>query len=175
LDGKKCVLASHLTSIEESKELKQMLDSAMDISSEEERILCRISEIVYFALGLDYKKIGVAYCVDLSEPAEIFSQVLRRFFKVFSVCCKIGGQMSTDPVEMRTKKIACNPRGQAEILNEIGVDLNIIIGLCIGSDCIFSKLSDAPVTTLFVKDKSLANNPIGAVYSDYYLQEVSNS
>lgn len=175
LDGKKCALASQLAFIEESKESKQILDSAMDISLEEERTLCRISEIVYFALGLDYKKIGVAYCVDLSEPAEIFVQVLRRFFEVFPVCCKIGGQMLADPVETRTKKIACNPKGQAEVLNNIGVDLNIIIGLCIGADCIFSKLSDAPVTTLFVKDKSLANNPIGAVYSDYYLQEVSNS
>jgi uncharacterized metal-binding protein len=40
-----------------------------------------------------------------------------------------------------------------------------------GADCIFSRFSDAPVTTLFVKDRSLANNPIGAVYSDYYLKE----
>jgi uncharacterized metal-binding protein len=175
LEGRKCVLASQLESAEESNELKQMLDSTMDISLEEERTLCRVSEIVYFALGLNCKKIGVAYCVDLLEPAEIFTQVMRRFFEVFPVCCKIGGQLLADPVEMKTKKIACNPKGQAEVLNKIGVDLNIIIGLCIGADCIFSKLSDAPVTTLFVKDKSLANNPIGAVYSDYYLQEVSNS
>jgi uncharacterized metal-binding protein len=175
LEGKKCALASKLTSIEESKESKQMLESAMDISLEEERILCRVSEVVYFALGLNCKKIGVAYCVDLSEPAEIFTQVMRRFFKVYPVCCKIGGNMLKDPAEMRMRKISCNPIGQAEILNNIGVDLNIIIGLCIGADCIFSKMSNAPVTTLFVKDKSLANNPIGAVYSDYYLQEVSNS
>jgi len=175
LEGRRCVLVSQLESTADSNESKQILDSAMDISLEEERTLCRISEIVYFALGLDYKKIGVAYCVDLSEPAEIFTQVMRRFFEVFPVCCKIGGQILEDPIEMRSKKIACNPKGQAEVLNKIGVDFNIIIGLCIGADCIFSKLSNAPVTTLFVKDKSLANNPIGAVYSDYYLQEVSNS
>jgi uncharacterized metal-binding protein len=42
-----------------------------------------------------------------------------------------------------------------------------------GADCVFSMLSDAPVSTLFVKDKSLANNPIGALYSDFYLKEVS--
>ena len=34
-----------------------------------------------------------------------------------------------------------------------------------------AEASDAPVSTLFVKDRSLANNPIGALYSDYYLQE----
>jgi uncharacterized metal-binding protein len=27
------------------------------------------------------------------------------------------------------------------------------------------------VTTLFVKDRSLANNPIAALYSEYYLRE----
>ena len=57
------------------------------------------------------------------------------------------------------------------MLNRIGTDVNVIVGLCMGADCIFSRFSDAPVTTLFVKDKSLANNPIGAVYSDYYLKE----
>ena len=175
LEGRGCAFASHLNSVTESKESRQMLDSAMDISLEKERTLCRISEVVYFALGLNYKKIGVAYCVDLSEPAEIFTQLMRRFFEVFPVCCKIGGKIIEDPTEMDTKKIACNPKGQAEVLNKIGVDFNVIIGLCIGADCIFSKLSDAPTTTLFVKDRSLANNPIGAVYSEYYLKEVTNS
>ena len=72
-------------------------------------------------------------------------------------------------------KIACNPKGQVDVLNMMEVDFNIIIGLCIGTDCIFNQLSNAPVSTLFVKDKSLANNPIGAVYSDYYLKEVTST
>jgi uncharacterized metal-binding protein len=175
LQGKTCDLASQLSFLEENYETKHILDTAMEISLEDERTLCRISELVYFALELDYKKIGVAYCIDLSEPAAIFTQVMRRFFDVFPVCCKIGGLKLADSMEMGYTKIVCNPKGQAEILNKIGVDLNIMIGLCIGADCIFSELSKAPVTTLFVKDKSLANNPIGAVYSDHYLKEVTNS
>jgi len=67
--------------------------------------------------------------------------------------------------------VACNPAGQAAVLNRLKTDFNVVVGLCIGSDCLFSQLSDVPTTTLFVKDKSLANNPIGAVYSDYYLKE----
>jgi hypothetical protein len=67
--------------------------------------------------------------------------------------------------------ISCNPAAQAAVLNRAGCDLNVIVGLCMGADCIFARLSEAPVTTLFVKDRSLANNPIGAVYSDYYLRE----
>jgi uncharacterized metal-binding protein len=54
-------------------------------------------------------------------------------------------------------------------------DLNVLVGACMGADCIFSRFSDAPVTTLFVKDRSLANNPIGAVYSDYYLKEAARA
>jgi uncharacterized metal-binding protein len=61
------------------------------------------------------------------------------------------------------------------MLNSIGSDLNVIVGLCVGVDCVFAKASEAPVTTLFVKDKSLANNPIGALYSDYYLKEAARA
>ena len=57
------------------------------------------------------------------------------------------------------------------MLNQAGTELNVIVGLCMGADCVFARDSQAPVTTLFVKDRSLANNPIGAVYSEYYLRE----
>ena len=161
------------------RETGRMFEAALDISSEEERTLCRLSELIYFCLEMRYQRIGVAYCEDLQEPAEILARVLRRFFQVFPVCCKIGGFAVSDPLvgsqveggQRATRAIACNPKGQAETLNRIGTDLNVIVGICMGADCIFSRLSDAPVTTLFVKDRSLANNPIGAIYSDYYLKE----
>jgi uncharacterized metal-binding protein len=158
-----------------SKETAAMLNSAMDISLEEERVLCRISELIYFAIEMNYKKIGIAYCIDLAEPAGIVAQVMRRFFDVVPVCCKIGGKRIIDVSLAGNDKIACNPFGQAETFNRVGTDFNIIMGLCIGTDCIFTELSNAPVSTLFVKDRSLANNPIGAVYSDYYLKEVTNT
>ncbi len=66
----------------------------------------------------------------------------------------------------------CNPIGQAAILNAEETELNIIIGLCIGHDILFTEHSDAPVTTLAVKDRVLAHNPLGAVYSRYYLKNV---
>lgn len=174
-EGKTCILSSQLSSEPESKEYQKMLNSALDISLEDERILCRISELVYFAIEMNYKKIGVAYCNDLSEPTNIVVHALRRFFDVFPVCCKIGGMQLPETMSTNNIKIACNPIGQADILNKGEVDFNVLIGLCIGTDCIFTQLSNAPVSTLFVKDKSLANNPIGAVYSDYYLKEVTNA
>ncbi|MGA9294492.1 MAG: DUF1847 domain-containing protein [Ignavibacteriaceae bacterium] len=175
IEGRPCNLSLQLNSEPENKEIGEMLNSALDVSLEDERILCRLSELVYFAIEMNYKKIGIAYCVDLSEPASIVARALRRFFDVFPVCCKIGGNKLSDKMLTNKIKVACNPKGQADILNQAGVDFNILIGLCIGTDCIFTESSNAPVSTLFVKDKSLANNPIGAVYSDYYLKEVTNT
>ena len=175
IEGRSCNLSLQLSSEAENKEIEEMLNSALDISLEDERILCRLSELVYFAIEMNYKKIGIAYCIDLSEPAKIVARALRRFFDVFPVCCKIGGKKLSDTIFTDKIKVACNPTGQADILNQAGVDFNILIGLCIGIDCIFTESCNAPVSTLFVKDKSLANNPIGAVYSDYYLKEVTNT
>jgi len=129
---------------------------------------------------MGYRRLGVAYCTDLMQPASILSGVLQRFFKVFPVCCKVGGitldaaQVHTGPGGRSAGQIAtaCNPSGQAAVLNSLDTDLNVIVGLCVGADCIFTRESHAPVTTIFVKDKSLANNPIGAVYSHYYLEDI---
>jgi uncharacterized metal-binding protein len=157
----------------------RMLEAATDVSTEEERQLCRLAELVYFCLEMGYRRIGIAFCVDLQEPAEILAGVLGRSFETVGVCCKIGGVPREDSGE-RTEAasddagvppIACNPVAQARILNRAETDLNVIVGLCMGSDCLFTRERESPVTTLFVKDKSLANNPIGAVYSEYYLRE----
>jgi uncharacterized metal-binding protein len=156
-----------------------MLESARDVACEDVRTLCRLSELIYFCLEMKYRKVGVAYCLELAEPARILARVLRRFFEVAAVCCKIGGVADDESFDRepdaresdRHDRIACNPAGQAGALNDSGTELNVIVGLCMGVDCVFTRASNVPVSTLFVKDKSLANNPIGALYSDYYLKE----
>jgi len=167
----------------EDSEMKFMLEAATDVACEDERTLCRVSELIYFCLELKYQRIGLAYCVDLSEPAEILARLLRRFFDVFPICCKIGGLKQDNPfgscgdVKKRISRddISCNPLGQARVLNHLKTDLNVLVGLCMGADCIFMQGSQAPVTTLFVKDRSLVNNPISALYSDYYLKEAAQT
>lgn len=161
----------------------QILESSLDIMVEKERTLCRLTELIYFCLGMKYRKIGLAFCIEMFEQTEILAGLLRRFFQVYPVCCKIGGKRDSDmhlgstAVNSRAdfSNIDCNPVAQAKMLNRIETDINIIIGLCIGVDCVFSKESKAPVSTLFVKDKSLAHNPIGALYSDYYLKEITKT
>lgn len=180
LRGENCLQSEFCQDALTTDRIHEMLESAMDVAFEEERKLCRIAELVYYCLGMKYKRIGVAFCVDLLQPATILSSVLRRFFTVFPVCCKIGGVdaentnagQSFSNSKHRANSIACNPLMQAEVLNKLGTDMNVIVGLCIGADSVFTSASEAPVTTIFVKDKSLANNPIGAIYSDFYLNEI---
>ena len=161
-------------------ETQRILESTWDVALEEERTLCRLAELVYFGLEMGYQRLGVGFCEDLREPATILTRVLRRFFEVVPVGCKAHGESPEDLPEAdgttsrqpHGSGVPCDPRAVAEILNSRNTDLNVLVGFCTGADCVFNKCSRAPVTTIFVKDKSLANNPIGAVYSHYYLTEI---
>jgi uncharacterized metal-binding protein len=156
-----------------------MLESAADISFETERLLCRVAELVYFFLEMQYKRVGIAFCLELLDQTRVLAGVLRRFFEVFAVCCKVGDfivdqhEIWSEFDTLGLESAPCNPLGQAEILHNFGAEINVLVGLCIGVDCVFTKASKVPVTTLFVKDRMLANNPIGAMYSDYYLAEIA--
>jgi len=182
LEGRGCPLSGPPQEAAPGGEVLHMLDAAADISCEEERLLCRLSELIYFALEMGYRRIGVAFCVELLEPTEILVGVFRRFFEVFPVGCKIGGHRLDEPPDMSAgpepgshRRIACNPLGQARALNRLGCDFNVMVGLCVGADSVFARASEAPVSTLVVKDRSLAHNPIGALYSEYYLSEATRA
>ena len=145
----------------------------MDISMEPERVLCRIAEVVYYCHGMGYRHVGLAFCTDLFSEARTIANLLRRFFTVTPVCCKIGG-LNDRQIEIAEdhSQILCNPVGMARLLNKARTNINIMMGLCIGCDSVFMQLSQAPVTALFVKDRLLANNPIGAVYSKYQQESI---
>jgi uncharacterized metal-binding protein/predicted Fe-Mo cluster-binding NifX family protein len=170
MEGKPCSLAPLAAAPFMEPVKRQMAEVADDISSEEGPKMCRVAELVHFALGMGYKRIGVAFCVEMFAEAEILCGVLQRFFEVVPVCCRIGAA----PVEEEAsdRGSCCNVIGQAEILNRHNTDLNVMAGLCVGCDILFAGHSAAPATTLFVKDKSLANNPVGALYSRYHLDSI---
>jgi len=131
----------------------------------------RLGEVILFAKEMGYTKLGVAFCVGLSEEAEVVERVLSRDFDVVSVCCKAGGidkrLMEYEQIDESRFEAICNSAGQADLLNRAGTELNIICGLCVGHDAVFTARSDAPVTTLIAKDRVLAHNPAAALWCRY--------
>ena len=136
----------------------------------------RVQELVEFAKRMGFRKIGIATCVGLLEESRVLARILRKKgFEVYGAACKIGsfGKRSVGVAEedtVNTGAVMCNPIMQAEVLNETGTDLNVVMGLCVGHDSLFYKYSKALVTTLVAKDRVLAHNPAGALYQigSYY-------
>jgi len=131
----------------------------------------RLGEIIRFAREIDAERIGLAFCVGLSEEARVVDEILRRHFDVVSVCCKACAidkvDFAYEQIDDDRTEMICNSAGQAELLNAAETDLNVICGLCVGHDSVFSMVSRAPVTTYIAKDRVLAHNTAGAIYSDY--------
>lgn len=138
--------------------------------------LTRVEEIVLFAKMMGYKKIGIATCIGLLDETGRFAQVVEgQGLTALHVCCKSGSVDKTevmldeqDKVRPGTFEPACNPIAQAELLNQAGTDMNVIIGLCLGHDMLFSKYSKAPVTTLVVKDRVTGHNPVCVLYGQNF-------
>jgi uncharacterized metal-binding protein len=131
----------------------------------------RIEEIMIYARNMDVKRLGLAFCIGLSDQARVVSALFaERGFEVISGCCMTGGFSSDDvglsvddKISAEGRQPQCNPVGQALIMNTYGTDLNVILGLCVGDDALFIKHSDAPVTVLAVKDRLNHHNPLAAI------------
>jgi uncharacterized metal-binding protein len=138
----------------------------------------RVEETIHFARKAGFSHLGVAFCIGLHQEANAFVELLEKNFKISSVCCKVCG-VSKDEFDLarlhpeREAETMCSPLGQAELLNQAGTEFNIVMGLCVGHDALFCKHSRAPVTTLIAKDRVLAHNPAGALYSRYWRKRLA--
>ena len=110
----------------------------------------RLQAIRQFACEAGMKRL--ANCIVFSRQTKIIMAYFSRYFEVFVVDCKYGRMSKENLFGENSRKVLCNPSGQADFLNQKKTDLNISIGLCVGHDMIFSQKSLAPVTTFFVKD-----------------------
>jgi len=172
--GKDCFeMAEKMLGLYGEKDRKSMRASA-EIEAGHYMEYSRVEEVMSYAEKLGFKRLGIAFCIGLREEARLLDEIFeKRGFEVYSVCCKACGIPKSEMDLMRLhpemeQESTCNPIGQAKILSESHTDLNVILGLCVGHDILFSKYSEAPVTTLIVKDRVLAHNPAGALYSSYY-------
>jgi uncharacterized metal-binding protein len=136
----------------------------------------RVEDTVALARLMGWKKIGIATCVGLLDESERLCAILRgQKLEPLSVCCKAGsidklelGLEETDKVRPGTFEPACNPIAQARLLNKAGTDMNIIVGLCVGHDMLFTKHSEAPTTTLVAKDRVTGHNPAAVLYGQNF-------
>ena len=136
----------------------------------------RVEDTIAFAKLMGYEKIGMATCIGLLDETNRLSAILNaQGFRPVSVCCKSGsidklelGLAEKEKVRPDTFEPACNPVAQARLLNRAETDMNIIVGLCVGHDILFTKYSDAPVTTLVVKDRVAGHNPVSVLYGQNF-------
>ncbi len=151
---------------------KKLLEVSTRIEGEHYMEWTRIEEIIGFAGQMGYKQIGIAHCVGLINEAKTLKDILDKKFKVHAVCCKFSGIDKKDfnlkQIRNDRRETICNSIGQAMVLNDLGTELNIIVGLCIGHDILFTRYSKAPVTTFIVKDRVTGHNPAITLYSNYY-------
>jgi len=136
----------------------------------------RVEDTIALIKLMGWRKVGIATCIGLLQETERLVQILKgQGLEAFSVCCKAGSidklklEISEqDKVRPGTFEPACNPIAQARLLNDLQTDMNLIVGLCVGHDMLFSKYSDAPTSTLVVKDRVTGHNPAAALYGQNF-------
>jgi len=187
-----CALKNYPDLIEKAKEiyLKEGIDREIQLQgarlegmssstppggTEINMTLTRIEEAIMFCKMMGWKKVGFAHCIGMIGEAMELSTIFKaRGFETYQICCKVGaiekseiGIAEDEKVRMLTFETICNNIAQALIFNEVGTDINFILGLCMGHDIAFTMHSKAPVSTLIVKDRRTGNNPAVALYTAY--------
>lgn len=138
----------------------------------------RLEELIEFSRRMGYQRLGLAFCVGLTQEASILSEVLEKHgFEVIAVTCKVGcvpkeriGVEDQEKVKVGEFESMCNPITQAMILNKAKTDFNIMLGLCIGHDSLFLKYIKGLTTIFAVKDRVTGHNPMATLYTSrsYY-------
>ena len=122
-----------------------------------------LTEIIEFARAMGFERIGIATCTMFLAEAKVLAQALKDAgFKVTSIACKTG-EVHRNEVGLDadgSNGCVCNPYRQAQVLAEADTQMNISVGLCIGHDMLFNKLSQALTTTYFSKDYATDHNAI---------------
>jgi len=165
----------------EDPEIHRVAHASALVESEGYCRWTRVEEICAFAKKMGFTKLGIATCISMVDLARTLSGILESHgFEVASVACKNGGVpkeqlglREEEKIRPGTYESMCNPLAQAELLNDAGCELNIVLGLCVGHDSLFFRHSKGLATTLVAKDRVLAHNPVGALQlADTYFQRV---
>jgi uncharacterized metal-binding protein len=159
-------------------ENKAIMEVSTKIEGDHYMEWTRLEEIIDFAKQMHYSKLGIAHCIGLINETKQLKEILDKDFSVSAICCKFSGISKKDfnltQIDNNRHEAICNSIGQALVLNDLKTDLNIIVGLCVGHDILFTKYSEAPVTTFIVKDRITGHNPVVTLNSNYYKNKFLN-
>lgn len=143
--------------------VKKSVEASNGLKAEGKGQWTRVQEVLSYIRHMGYEKVGLAYCAGLKGEADTLAEIFAgNGVELSRVACQVGGK-------------GCNPIGQAMILNEVGTDFNIVMGLCMGHDVLFSKFSDAPSTVLAIKDRVAFHNPVAPLYSASWRRRLSKN
>ncbi|MBO5441367.1 MAG: DUF1847 domain-containing protein [Alphaproteobacteria bacterium] len=128
------------------------------LKTSQTRSASRLKELINFIKLNGYKKIGLANCFSVDAAAQKLKTLLENEgIEVLSVNCK-ESRLDASELSAEMKGLSCDPKSQAEYLNNCQTDFNIDFGLCLGHGLLFQKYSSAPVTTMLVKDPKNKHN-----------------
>ncbi len=177
--GVNCTGVAHdLVQAQYTEDEIKMMKAAAYVEATYYNELTRLEETAEFAKQMGYKKIGMAFCIGINQEAKLMAKYFeKQGFEVYSVCCKncsipktVLGLKQVD--QTKEHEAMCNPKMQAKFLNEKECEFFVSCGLCVGHDTIFNQNCDGPVTNLVAKDRVLAHNPLGVVYSRYWKRKL---
>lgn len=183
-----CLTSQYHDAVEKTRELYtsdsvdgRLARAAAEIEGEYYGRLTRLEETIRFAKKLNVTKLGIASCIGLLDEASLYAKIVRTAgIETKTVICKVGAIDKTEiglPDDLKVcpgcNESCCNPALQAQVLNEWGSQLNVMVGLCVGHDAIFARHSEAPAVTFIVKDRVLGHNPAAALYTaQFYYKRV---
>lgn len=183
-----CLTSQYHDAVEKTRELYtsdsvdgRLARAAAEIEGEYYGRLTRLEETIRFAKKLNVTKLGIASCIGLLDEASLYAKIVRTAgIETKTVICKVGAIDKTEiglPDDLKVcpgcNESCCNPALQAQVLNEWGSQLNVMVGLCVGHDAIFARHSEAPAVTFIVKDRVLGHNPAAALYTaKFYYKRV---
>jgi uncharacterized metal-binding protein len=117
----------------------------------------RLREVAEFAERMGVRRLGLAHCPDMTREAVLAATYLRSHLI---------------DVRLPPEKHDCDPLAQAKLFGRIKTQLNVIAGMCVGHEAIFTHSSRAPVTSLVARDERFCHNPAAALYTaDTYARD----
>ena len=146
---------------ETDESVKKSYDASNALKADAKGQWTRIQEALGYIKHMGFEKVGLAYCAGMKAEADTLEQIFNGAgLELSRIACQVGGK-------------GCNPAGQALTLNEAGTAFNIVMGLCMGHDILFQKLSEAPSTVLVIKDRVAFHNPVAPLYSTSWLRRLA--